>query len=120
MLGAADGDAARRLDGEHGEDAVIDYRREAPAAPAETASREIDLEPESARQLAVGVGEQVDLAGCPGGLPPREHHVGIVDRQAGDGISLTYDPGRELRDQVIDRSTQLLVRQNGIELSNTA
>ena len=41
-------------------------------------------------------------------------------RQAGDGISLTYDPGRELRDQVIDRSTQLLVRQNGIELSNTA
>jgi conjugal transfer ATP-binding protein TraC len=33
---------------------------------------------------------------------------------------LTYDPGRELRDQVIDRSTRLLVRQNGIELSNPA
>ena len=32
--------------------------------------------------------------------------------------SLTYDPGRELRDQVIDRSTRLLVRQTGIEASS--
>ncbi len=41
-------------------------------------------------------------------------------RQAGEGIPLTYDPGRELRDQVIDRATRLLIHQTGIELSNPA
>jgi conjugal transfer ATP-binding protein TraC len=41
-------------------------------------------------------------------------------RQSGEGIPLTYDPGRELRDQVIDRSTRLLVGQGGIELGNPA
>jgi len=47
---------------------------------------------------------------------------GLVDphRQDGEGLSLTYDPGRELRDQVIDRSTKLCIRQSGIELSNPA
>jgi conjugal transfer ATP-binding protein TraC len=44
----------------------------------------------------------------------------LVDphRQLGEGIPLAYDPGRELRDQVIDRSTRLCVRQSSIELSN--
>jgi conjugal transfer ATP-binding protein TraC len=41
-------------------------------------------------------------------------------RQGGDCLPLTYDAGRELRDQVIDRSTRLFIRQNGIELSNPA
>ncbi len=47
---------------------------------------------------------------------------GLVDphRQDGEGLPLTYDPGRELRDQVIDRSTRLCIRQTGIELSNPA
>ncbi len=47
---------------------------------------------------------------------------GLVDphRQDGEGLSLTYDPGRELRDQAIDRSTRLCIRQTGIELSNPA
>ena len=46
----------------------------------------------------------------------------LVDphRQGGDGLPLTYDPGRELRDQMIDRSTRLFIRQTGIELSNPA
>lgn len=46
----------------------------------------------------------------------------LVDphRQGGEGLPLTYDPGRELRDQVIDRSTRLFIRQTGIELSNPA
>jgi conjugal transfer ATP-binding protein TraC len=46
----------------------------------------------------------------------------LVDphRQGGEGLPLTYDPGRELRDQVIDRSTRLAVHQTGIELSNPA
>jgi conjugal transfer ATP-binding protein TraC len=46
----------------------------------------------------------------------------LVDphRQLGEGIPLAYDPGRELRDQVIDRSTRLCVRQSSIELSNPA
>jgi conjugal transfer ATP-binding protein TraC len=41
-------------------------------------------------------------------------------RQAGDGLPLTYDAGRELRDQVIDPSTMLLIRPGGILLSNPA
>jgi conjugal transfer ATP-binding protein TraC len=46
----------------------------------------------------------------------------LVDphRQLGEGIPLAYDPGQELRDQVIDRSTRLRVRQSSIELSNPA
>jgi conjugal transfer ATP-binding protein TraC len=46
----------------------------------------------------------------------------LVDphRQSGEGLPLTYDPGRELRDQVVDRSTRLFIRQTGIELSNPA
>ncbi len=46
----------------------------------------------------------------------------LVDphRQGGEGLPLTYDPGRELRDQVVDRSTRLFIRQTGIELSNPA
>jgi conjugal transfer ATP-binding protein TraC len=39
-------------------------------------------------------------------------------RQAGDGIALTYDAGRELRDQVIDPSTMLVIRPGGIALAN--
>ena len=35
-------------------------------------------------------------------------------------MPLTYDEGRELRDQVIDRATRMQVRQTGIELFNTA
>ena len=41
-------------------------------------------------------------------------------RQGGECLPLTYDPGRELRDQVIDRATRLSIRQTGIELSNPA
>ena len=41
-------------------------------------------------------------------------------RQAGDGLSLTYDEGRELRDQVIDRGTRMQIRQTGIVLANPA
>ena len=41
-------------------------------------------------------------------------------RQGGDCLALSYDAGRELRDQVIDRSTRLRVRPTGIELSNPA
>ncbi len=41
-------------------------------------------------------------------------------RQRGEGLPLTYDEGRELRDQVIDRATRMRVRQTGIELFNTA
>jgi conjugal transfer ATP-binding protein TraC len=46
----------------------------------------------------------------------------LVDphRQDGEGLPLTYDPGRELRNQVIDRSTRLCIREAGIELSNPA
>ncbi|OQC18079.1 type IV secretion system protein TraC [Candidatus Skiveiella danica] len=46
----------------------------------------------------------------------------LVDphRQAGEGIALTYDPGRELRDQMIDRSTQLDIGRTGIDISNPA
>jgi conjugal transfer ATP-binding protein TraC len=47
---------------------------------------------------------------------------GLVDphRQDGEGLPLTYDPGRELRHQVIDRSTRLCIHEAGIELSNPA
>jgi len=41
-------------------------------------------------------------------------------RQAGDGLALTYDAGRELRDQVIDPSTMLVIRPGGITLANPA
>lgn len=41
-------------------------------------------------------------------------------RQGGDCLPLTYDAGRELREQVIDRSTRLSIRQGGIELANAA
>ena len=41
-------------------------------------------------------------------------------RQAGDCIPLTYDEGRELRDQVIDRSTRMRIRRTGIDLFNPA
>ena len=41
-------------------------------------------------------------------------------RQSGECLPLTYDPGRELRDQVIDPATRLSVRQTGIELNNPA
>ena len=41
-------------------------------------------------------------------------------RRCGDCLPLTYDPGRELREQVLDRSTRLVIRQTGIELSNPA
>ena len=46
----------------------------------------------------------------------------LVDphRQSGDGIPLTYDEGRELRDQVIDRATRMRIRQTGIDLANPA
>ena len=39
-------------------------------------------------------------------------------RQAGDGLPLTYDAGRELRDQVLDPATMLVIRPGGILLSN--
>ncbi len=39
-------------------------------------------------------------------------------RQAGDGLPLTYDAGRELRDQVLDPATMLVIRSGGILLSN--
>jgi conjugal transfer ATP-binding protein TraC len=39
-------------------------------------------------------------------------------RQAGDGVPLTYDPGRELRHQVIDPATRLSVGASGMRLSN--
>jgi conjugal transfer ATP-binding protein TraC len=39
-------------------------------------------------------------------------------RQTGDGLPLTYDPGRELRDQVIDPATMLTIRPGGITLAN--
>ncbi|MBE0623518.1 MAG: type IV secretion system protein TraC [Burkholderiales bacterium] len=41
-------------------------------------------------------------------------------RQAGDGVPLIYDEGRELRDQVIDRATRMRIRPGGIELFNPA
>ena len=41
-------------------------------------------------------------------------------RSVGDALPLTYDEGRELRDQVIDRATRMRVRQSAIELSNAA
>jgi conjugal transfer ATP-binding protein TraC len=41
-------------------------------------------------------------------------------RQGGDPVPLTYDEGRELRDQVIDRSTVLRIERDGIGLSNPA
>jgi conjugal transfer ATP-binding protein TraC len=44
----------------------------------------------------------------------------IRTARAARASALTYDPGRELRDQVIDRSTRLFIRQTGIELSNPA
>ena len=37
-------------------------------------------------------------------------------RQTGEGIPLTYDDGRELRDQVIDRATRLRIDRQGIGL----
>ncbi|MEI8266277.1 MAG: type IV secretion system protein TraC [Betaproteobacteria bacterium] len=39
-------------------------------------------------------------------------------RQAGDGLPLTYDAGRELRDQVLDPATMLVIRPCGITLAN--
>ena len=39
-------------------------------------------------------------------------------RQTGDAIPLTYDDGRELRDQVIDRATRLRIDRQGIGLAN--
>ena len=39
-------------------------------------------------------------------------------RQAGNGLPLTYDAGRELRDQVLDPATMLVIRPGGILLSN--
>lgn len=39
-------------------------------------------------------------------------------RQAGDGLPLTYDAGRELRDQVLDSATMLTIRPGGITLAN--
>ena len=46
----------------------------------------------------------------------------LVDphRQSGDALPLTYDEGRELRDQVIDRATRMRIRQTGIDLFNPA
>ncbi len=41
-------------------------------------------------------------------------------RQTGDCLPLTYDQGRELRDQVIDRATRMRIRQTGIDLYNPA
>ncbi|MBI2293789.1 MAG: type IV secretion system protein TraC [Betaproteobacteria bacterium] len=41
-------------------------------------------------------------------------------RQTGDCVALTYDEGRELRDQVIDRATRMRIRQSGIDLFNSA
>ena len=41
-------------------------------------------------------------------------------RQAGDGLPLTYDEGRELRDQVLDRATRLRIGPAGIALANPA
>ena len=39
-------------------------------------------------------------------------------RQTGDGLPLTYDAGRELRDQVLDPATMLVIRPGGILLAN--
>lgn len=39
-------------------------------------------------------------------------------RQAGDGLPLTYDAGRELRDQALDPATMLVIRPGGITLAN--
>ena len=41
-------------------------------------------------------------------------------RQTGDGLPLTYDPGRELRDQMLDPATMLTIRPGGITLANSA
>ena len=41
-------------------------------------------------------------------------------RQRGDSLPLTYDEGRELRDQVIDRATRMQIRPTGITLHNPA
>ena len=41
-------------------------------------------------------------------------------RQHGGGLPLCYDSGRELREQVIDRATRLVIERSGIELSNPA
>jgi len=41
-------------------------------------------------------------------------------RRTGEGIALSYDEGRELRDQVIDRSTRLRIGRGGIGLANPA
>ena len=41
-------------------------------------------------------------------------------RQTGDAIPLTYDDGRELRDQVIDRATRMRIDRQGIGLANPA
>jgi len=41
-------------------------------------------------------------------------------RQRGDSLPLTYDEGRELRDQVIDHATRMQVRPTGIDLYNPA
>ncbi len=39
-------------------------------------------------------------------------------RQAGDGLPLTYDPGRELRHQVLDPATRMAIGPGGIDLAN--
>jgi conjugal transfer ATP-binding protein TraC len=41
-------------------------------------------------------------------------------RQRGDASLLPYDEGRELREQVIDPATRMVVTENGIRLSNSA
>ena len=65
-----------------------------------------------------------------GGLPSRLWTAadlinwvsGLLDphRQPGHAMVLPYDEGRELREQVIDRSTRIRIRPTGIELSNPA
>ena len=39
-------------------------------------------------------------------------------RQGGDILPLTYDPGRELRHQMLDPATRLSIRAGGIEVAN--
>ena len=39
-------------------------------------------------------------------------------RQAGEGLPLTYDDGRELREQVIDRATRFTIGREGIVAAN--
>jgi conjugal transfer ATP-binding protein TraC len=76
--------------------------------------------------LRDGMRATLHAAGFPSRLWTAEDLINWVSalldphRQAGDGLALTYDAGRELRDQVIDPSTMLVIRPGGITLANPA